>query len=167
MLGSAGCGNEYAACLGFPLPSLCRCQSSLHPGLTVLFHLRETAGSTACTSNSSSSECSQTLQVGSRVKVLSSVSSPVYGWGAVTYSSVGTVTSIQGSFVRVDFPEQSGWYAASEELQVVCTISGCSAGSYFGSGLTGCTSCPAGTLRWSRLQKLYSDYFVEATSDLL
>jgi hypothetical protein len=77
--------------------------------------------------------------------VRASVSQPQYGWGDVTYLSVGTVTSIQGSLITVDFPEQSGWSAAAGELQVVCASAGCGAGSYMRSGSTSCTVCSAGT----------------------
>jgi hypothetical protein len=99
-------------------------------------------GATAC----SSAACSQLVQVGSTVMVLPSVSSPQFGWGAVTRSSVGTVISISGNTVTVNFPEQSGWSAAIAELQVVCAISGCSAGSYQPSGWTSCAVCSAGAL---------------------
>ncbi len=101
------------------------------------------AGATACDSTSSSSSaCSQTVLVGSRVQVLPSVTSPLYGWGSVTYSSVGTVTFVQGNNVTVNFPEQSGWIAAARELQVVCNSLDCGAGFYI--SVAGCTSCPAG-----------------------
>jgi hypothetical protein len=99
------------------------------------------SGATAC----SSAACSQLVQVGSTVMVLSSVSSPQFGWGAVTRSSVGTVISISGNRVSVNFPEQSGWSAAIGELQVVCAISGCTAGSYQPSGWTSCAVCSAGS----------------------
>jgi E3 ubiquitin-protein ligase HERC2 len=82
--------------------------------------------------------------------VLPSVSSPKYGWGSVTYSSVGTVTAVGSSSITVDFPEQSGWTAAVGELLVVCasgsgSSSGCSAESYMDGGSSArCRSCPAG-----------------------
>jgi hypothetical protein len=83
--------------------------------------------------------------------VLPSVSRPQYGWGSVTYSSVGTVTylSSSGNTATVDFPEQSGWAAAVAELLVVCasgsgSSSGCSAGSYVDGSSASCRSCPAG-----------------------
>jgi hypothetical protein len=77
--------------------------------------------------------------------VLPSVSSPRYGWGSVTYSSVGTVTAVGSSTITVDFPEQSGWAAAVGELLVICSSgSGCSAGSYMDMYTDSCRSCPAG-----------------------
>jgi hypothetical protein len=81
--------------------------------------------------------------------VLPSVSRPQYGWGSVTYSSVGTVTYVGSSSITVDFPEQSGWAAAVGELLVICasgsgSSSGCSAGSYVDGSSASCRSCPAG-----------------------
>jgi hypothetical protein len=81
--------------------------------------------------------------------VLPSVSRPKYGWGDVTYSSVGTVTAVGSSSITVDFPEQSEWAAAVGELLVVCasgsgSSSGCSAGSYVDMYTASCTRCPAG-----------------------
>ena len=74
-----------------------------------------------------------------------SVSRPKYGWGDVTYSSVGTVTAVGSSTITVDFPEQSGWAAAVGELLVICSSgSGCSAGSYMDMYTDSCRSCPAG-----------------------
>jgi hypothetical protein len=44
---------------------------------------------------------------------------PAHGWGSVTLQSVGTVRSIDGAGGRVDFPGNSGWNAAMNELQLV------------------------------------------------
>lgn len=68
-------------------------------------------------------------RVGMRVRVKPSVSSPKYGWGSVTESSVGTLKSIDGSKCTVNFPEQSDWLAALDEVEEMPSSSAASAGA--------------------------------------
>jgi hypothetical protein len=60
------------------------------------------------------------IRVGDRVRVVlpEGVTRPAHGWGSVTLQSVGTVRSIDGAGARVDFPGNSGWNAAMNELQL-------------------------------------------------
>lgn len=57
--------------------------------------------------------------VGDRVKLKPSVVSPRYGAGKLTmpYREVGTVASVSGDTVRVDWPAQSGWSCPVDELE--------------------------------------------------
>lgn len=59
------------------------------------------------------------LVVGDKVKVAESVEKPQYGWGSVTHSATGTVSSCNGAKLNVDFTEQSGWSAARSEMRFV------------------------------------------------
>lgn len=56
------------------------------------------------------------LKVGDRVRVKKSVKSPAHGWGSVSHSSVGTLTSVSGDSCEIDFPEQSGWDGKLSEM---------------------------------------------------
>ena len=60
------------------------------------------------------------LRTGDRVRVKPSVSEPQYGWGPVTRSSVGTITSIDSDGdCRVKFPEHSNWVGKASEMERV------------------------------------------------
>ena len=62
--------------------------------------------------------CPPKFSEGDYVRVKRSVTSPAYGWGAVSHSSVGTFRSHSSDDrVIVDFPEQSGWFAKVDELE--------------------------------------------------
>ena len=56
--------------------------------------------------------------VGDLVRVRQTVASPVHGWGSVSHLSVGVVTRISGTDVRVDFAEQEG----KEQRQCGCHL---------------------------------------------
>ena len=49
------------------------------------------------------------------------VQTPKYNWGSVKYESVGKVLAItnNGKEIKVDFPEQSGWNGALDEVEKV------------------------------------------------
>ncbi|XP_036437812.1 E3 ubiquitin-protein ligase KEG-like isoform X2 [Colossoma macropomum] len=59
------------------------------------------------------------FRVGDRVRVNASVSSPKYGWGDVSHTSVGVVTAVDGEKMTVDFPEHKSWTAAASEMELV------------------------------------------------
>ena len=60
------------------------------------------------------------IAVGSKVRVKPSISRPKYGWGAVTHGSVGTLRRYDSDGDPViDFPEQSGWHATPDEIELV------------------------------------------------
>ena len=107
------------------------------------------APSSGSSSSSNSGPCSGgALQVGNVVQVNKSVVNPENGWGSVSYSSVGTITSILENTVIVDFPEQSSWNALPSELQLVCAS--CVAGTYGDANSAICTRCSEGKPLWQR-----------------
>ena len=56
--------------------------------------------------------------VGDAVRVKATVSSPAYGWGAVTPGMEGTITSIRPPDCVVDFPSgNSGWSGRLDEME--------------------------------------------------
>ena len=57
------------------------------------------------------------IRVGDRVRVKASVTSPAHGWGSVRAGDVGTVASISGTKITVDFPSQSGWSGKLAEME--------------------------------------------------
>ena len=57
------------------------------------------------------------IRVGDRVRVKASVTSPAHGWGSVRAGDVGTVASISGTKITVDFPRQSGWSGKLAEME--------------------------------------------------
>lgn len=60
------------------------------------------------------------LCIGDVVRVKPSVSSPSYGFGSVSHSSVGTLQSISDDGnCKIDFPEQSDWTGRLLELETV------------------------------------------------
>ena len=60
------------------------------------------------------------VDVGCRVRVKHSVSSPKYGWGAVSHSDIGTLTSTSGDGeIVVNFPKQSGWKGRLEDMEII------------------------------------------------
>eukprot|EP01062_Namystynia_karyoxenos_P003204 TRINITY_DN11131_c0_g1_i1.p1 TRINITY_DN11131_c0_g1~~TRINITY_DN11131_c0_g1_i1.p1 ORF type:complete len:622 (+),score=115.77 TRINITY_DN11131_c0_g1_i1:82-1947(+) len=57
------------------------------------------------------------VAVGARVLVHPSIVTPKYSWGGISPGDVGVVCEVQGDGKRlVDFPQQSQWAAAVEEL---------------------------------------------------
>ena len=59
------------------------------------------------------------LRVRSRVRVKKSITTPTHYWGPVTHQSVGVITSIYGSQVKIDFPEQLGdWTGVIDEMEL-------------------------------------------------
>ena len=60
---------------------------------------------------------SSPIRVGDRVRVKASVTSPAHGWGSVSAGDFGTVVSISGTGVKVDFPKQSGWSGKLAEME--------------------------------------------------
>ncbi|XP_066533930.1 uncharacterized protein [Hoplias malabaricus] len=60
----------------------------------------------------------ENFRVGDRVRVKASISSPKYGWGSASHSSVGLVKDINGESMRVDFPEHKYWKAAVSEMEL-------------------------------------------------
>lgn len=59
------------------------------------------------------------IKVGDRVRVKPDVGEPLYGWGEIEADSVGVVKKILNDCVGIDFPEQKGWVAKIEELELV------------------------------------------------
>ena len=59
--------------------------------------------------------------MGDQVRVKTTVSSPMYGWGAVSHNSIGTVRRLGSStmVMKVDFPDHSGWSANPDEMEKV------------------------------------------------
>ncbi|XP_051952515.1 E3 ubiquitin/ISG15 ligase TRIM25-like isoform X2 [Xyrauchen texanus] len=61
----------------------------------------------------------ESLDIGNRVCVRSSVTNPKHGWGEVTHSSIGVIKKIQGEYLTVDFPEQIDWIGIISEMELV------------------------------------------------
>lgn len=59
------------------------------------------------------------ITVGSSVKLKPQVSTPRYKWGLVNRDSIGTIVSIQGKEVVVNFTEQENWTGCVDEMQLV------------------------------------------------
>ena len=61
----------------------------------------------------------QGFQVGDKVKIKSTVTQPMCGWGNMKYhkDEVGVITD--AGYIYVDFPCQSFWIASAEELEKV------------------------------------------------
>ncbi|XP_051732353.1 uncharacterized protein LOC127502926 isoform X3 [Ctenopharyngodon idella] len=59
--------------------------------------------------------CTVDIQVGDRVRVKPSITSPKHGWGSATHKSVGVVKDIN---VIVDFPEHKGWTGIFSEMEL-------------------------------------------------
>uniref|UniRef100_A0A8B9H5F2 FinTRIM family, member 79 n=1 Tax=Astyanax mexicanus TaxID=7994 RepID=A0A8B9H5F2_ASTMX len=72
--------------------------------------------------NSTEQEASaqnNSIKVGDQVRVKPSVDTPKHKWGGITHQSVGTVKTIDGEALTVDFPEYSGWRGIVPEMEVV------------------------------------------------
>jgi hypothetical protein len=39
-----------------------------------------------------------------------------HGWGSVTEGAIGTIRSVDGDSIRVDFPQQNSWHARARDL---------------------------------------------------
>jgi hypothetical protein len=61
------------------------------------------------------------IRVGDEVRVVlpEGRTSPSSGWGSANADSVGVIVRIDGTSVRVDFPEQSGWNGSLDEMALV------------------------------------------------
>lgn len=60
------------------------------------------------------------FSVGDRVKLdVVEGNRPRYGWGGVKNGEIGTVSGIDGSIIRVDFPRHRSWSAAPSELVIL------------------------------------------------
>ncbi|EDV24531.1 uncharacterized protein TRIADDRAFT_56425 [Trichoplax adhaerens] len=61
------------------------------------------------------------INVGDYVRVKQTVQTPKFKWGSVTHESIGKVLAItnNGKEVKVDFPEQSGWNGALDEVEKI------------------------------------------------
>ena len=62
------------------------------------------------------------IRVGDKVRVKQSVTTPRYKWGSVNHKSIGTVVSIScvdDTECKVDFPQQSAWTGLVSELEVI------------------------------------------------
>ncbi|KAL6486449.1 hypothetical protein MHYP_G00058410 [Metynnis hypsauchen] len=68
------------------------------------------------------SDNSQNFRIGDRVRVKASVSSPKYGWGSASHSSVGVVTAIRDQSMNVDFPDHKSWMAAISEMELAPSV---------------------------------------------
>ncbi|XP_036437815.1 uncharacterized protein LOC118815656 isoform X2 [Colossoma macropomum] len=68
------------------------------------------------------SDNSQNFRVGDRVRVKASVSTPKYGWGSASHSSVGVVTAVHSESMNVDFPDHKSWMAAISEMELAPSI---------------------------------------------
>ncbi|XP_055844671.1 probable E3 ubiquitin-protein ligase HERC2 isoform X2 [Episyrphus balteatus] len=56
------------------------------------------------------------IVVGSQVRIRST---PRYKWGYITRGAIGTVSSVNGKDVTVDFPQQSNWTGNLNEIELV------------------------------------------------
>ena len=58
------------------------------------------------------------LEVGSNVRVKGSVTDPSYGWGGVTYQSIGVIKQNNGESVVINFPEFGNWSGLVSEIEL-------------------------------------------------
>lgn len=63
-----------------------------------------------------------TWQVGDEVWIGKDVSEPAGGWAAVTPCSVGTLISVNGEDVQVNFPECENWRGLLLEIELIRPI---------------------------------------------
>ncbi|XP_051732352.1 uncharacterized protein LOC127502926 isoform X2 [Ctenopharyngodon idella] len=69
--------------------------------------------------------CTVDIQVGDRVRVKPSITTPKHKWGSATHKSVGVVKEVQGESLTIDFPEQKNWKGIISEMELVtgtCTV---------------------------------------------
>lgn len=79
--------------------------------------------SLSCHSSSSVAATeSNTIKVGSHVRICQNVSTPRYKWGSVAPGSIGVVTAINEMTgdASVDFPQQFNWSGHISEMELVC-----------------------------------------------
>lgn len=58
------------------------------------------------------------FKLGDRVRVKADITQPKYSWGSVKAGDVGVVSYISRTMMSVDFPTQSYWNAAIEEMEL-------------------------------------------------
>lgn len=62
------------------------------------------------------------FKVGDKVRVRSNVKEPQHGWGSVAHGDIGVVNSVcgdSGEVLYCNFPHQSWWKGAVDEMELV------------------------------------------------
>ena len=117
--------------------SMCMSMSEFHDGMMACAHGALTtvegesvgallpaqpATTTTVSKESASRGEDETFTVGDKVRVKASVGNPRTGWASVKPGEVGTITAVDGTNLRIDFPHQSGWNSHADDMENVSLL---------------------------------------------